>query len=201
MCNGLRFPKCIKLTVTGSVLTTAAILKTIDPEHLKALKHLILSVADAEEENAAMQGERVSSHLQSVLAWLTRVGSLDLTTVRINFVRVHLAHIISAFSAPQGAQDGAAGLGEFVFSKARRLFQIQTKLLVMPMQFLDDLDLTSCAFLARHFEVTHSLSVKKGNKQVHYLVKRRQRATQAHRDWSLSLAATEQVTFDFAEEF
>jgi len=86
-----------------------------------------MTVIDAEEDPIATppEGSKVS-HLLLILDWLKKVESPALEVVRINFNRVYLEHIITTI--------GSAGKGgEVAFCKAKRLFQISMKHLVMPM--------------------------------------------------------------------
>ena len=55
---GLRFTGCRKLTIGGTIASTQAILRTIDPTYLECLEHLKLTVTDAEEEN--FSSEKIS---------------------------------------------------------------------------------------------------------------------------------------------
>ena len=92
---GLRFTGCRKLTIGGTIASTQAILRTIDPTYLECLEHLKLTVTDAEEEN--FSSEKIS-HLLLILHFIEQVSSERLKTVRICFNKVYLAHLLTAFS-------------------------------------------------------------------------------------------------------
>ena len=181
-------------------------LRQIDPLHLEKLVSFRLDVADAEEDGVAAHIGDKPSHLLMALKFVDSVASSDLTTVRINFNSLHLAHVISAFSSARTIltdEDETDLANSNVFSKVGRLVAITTDQMSVPMQFLNDLDLTSSAFLTKHYKVTHTLSSKnenQGNFYVHYLIKKRNQRNQRDKDWALSLKVTQQITFDFKED-
>lgn len=154
---GLRFPNCTKLLVSGLMATIESVLKKIDPVHLVSLQKLNISVHDAEQDSSVDGSE--PSHLLTIIDFIRSVSSTRLHTVRINFKRIHLAHLIQALASTRPIFDPDAALdldADIVVCKAQRLFAITTKHLVLPMQFLDDLDLTSSKFLTKHFMVSHT---------------------------------------------
>lgn len=156
--NGLRFSNCTKLAISGTVNSTSALLRQIDPLNLEKLVSFTLDVADAEEEGVAAHIGDKPSHLLMALKFVDSVASSDLTTVRINFNSLHLAHVISAFSSARTIltdEDETDLANSNVFSKVGKLVAITTDQMSVPMQFLNDLDLTSSAFLTKHYKVTH----------------------------------------------
>ena len=174
---GIRFTSCKKLSIGGSVSTTQALLRTIDPNYLESLEQLNLTVCDAEEE--PLNPEKPAL-LLTVLHFIDQVKSVKLSTVRINFNKVYLAHLLTAFSPSQMLSDlteqaAQAATRSVVFSKVSKLVQISTKSLILPMQFLDDLDLKSSAFLTKHYIVSHKTRTDSSpdTNCVHYLIKKR----------------------------
>ena len=127
-------------------------------------------MSDAEEEAAPDK----PSHLLTVLRYIEQIKSDQLTTVRINFNKMHLAHIITAFSPYQmlSSDDSSEATSNVVFSKVSKLVQMSTRNLVLPMQFLDDLDLKSNAFLSKHYVVSHKTraDARPDSNYVHYLI-------------------------------
>ena len=198
---GIRFPNCKKLSISGNVQSTQGILRTIDPAHLEVLEHLNLTVSDAEEE---LTPEK-PSHMLTVLRFIEQIKSVQLTTVRINFSKVHLGHIITAFSPSQmlsSSDESSAATSNVVFNKVSKLVQISTKSLILPMQFIDDLDLTSSAFLSKHYSVSHQTraNAKPDSNYVHYLIQKRKCESAADKRWAVSLRVAHSITFDFNEE-
>lgn len=142
--QGLRFPSCRKLTIVGTLLGTQGIIQCIDPAYLTSLETLIISVPDAEEEitEASDRLER-PPHLLTLLRFLEQIPSPSISTVRIGFNKVHLTDIITAFSPkklPSELGDSESALSSIIFNKVSKLVQFDTKLLILPMKFLDDLD-------------------------------------------------------------
>ena len=88
------------------------------------------------------------SHLLVILEFIRALSTTSLQTVRINFNRVYLEHLLTAMASSAASLGGEEiNIDEIVVCKAMRLCQISTKHLVMPMKFLDDLDLKQSAFL------------------------------------------------------
>ena len=103
--------------------------------------------------------------------------SSSIKTVRISFNKVHLGDIITAFSPSKllsELSEGESAICSVIFNKVSRLVQIDTKLLILPMKFLDDLDLKKSAFLTKNYFVNHKTQLKNdGSTCVHYLIKKR----------------------------
>jgi len=186
--------------MAGSLQGTTAMTQCVDPAFLESLESLNISVTDAEEE--ARDENQMPSHLLTLLRFLEQVSSTKVKTVRIHFNCVHLAHIISAFSPAKMLTDLASGESEtssVVFNKVSTLVQINTKVLVLPMQFLDDLNLTTSAFLTKHYRVSHNIKSKSSPDHcVHYLIKKRNCESEADKTWAVSLRVADQFLFDFS---
>ena len=186
----LHFPACKKLKVVGNVQTTLAILRVIDPANLKSLQHFNITVYNAEEE-AVENGEK-SSHLLYVLYFIEQIASTDLQTVRINFNKIHLSNILTAFSPTKLLSDlteDEHATQYIVFNKVSRLVTISAKTMVLSMQFLDDLDLTSSAFLTKHYVVSHTTRSDNlpSPSYMQYLIKKRVCREKGDKNWSVSL--------------
>jgi hypothetical protein len=159
MLKGLRFNNCKKLSISGTVNSTGSLLRLIDELCLEKLETFSINVSDAEEEGVAANGDK-PSHLLLVLKFIENIASSHLNTVRIKFNSLHLAHLIQAFSSAKPIltdEDEADLTSKNVFSKVGRLFSITCTSLTVPMQFMDDLNLTSSAFLSKHYLVTHKI--------------------------------------------
>ena len=79
--------------------------------------------------------------------------------------------------------------------------------MVLPMRFLDDLNLTKCAYLTKHYSVKHRTQTDNG--YVHYEIKRRDAESQDDKqvdksicraDWAVNIKVTGSFTFDFNEQ-
>ena len=90
------------------------------------------------------------------------------------------------------------------FSKVSKLVQISTQSLVMPMQFFDDLNLTSCAFMSKNYQVTHETKTGvddvNNDCQLQYLIKLRNWRNQQEKHWAVSLRVLQSVNFHFSEQ-
>ena len=94
--------------------------------------------------------------------WIKLVASDKLETVRLNFHRVYLTHILSTFSsreelsAIEAADDKKPqNNSSVVFHKASRLFHVSAREMILPMKFADDLDLQGFTSLSNHYHVSH----------------------------------------------
>ena len=122
-------------------------LHCFDPAYLGSLETLNFEVTDAEEETGQMVDSSPDrqSHLLTLLRWFDKVPSESIRTVRITFNKVYLPDIISALSPTRLLTDLSvceAETSSVILTKASKLVQIDTKVLVLPIKFLDDLDLS-----------------------------------------------------------
>ena len=90
-----------------------------------------------------------------------------------------MANIITAFSPQKLLSDlliDEDPTSSVVFNKVSQLVHINAKSMILPMKFLDDLNLSSSVLLTKNYEVSHKMNaqrISEGN-YVHYTFKKRE---------------------------